>query len=280
MTEQQNLMTGQQHRAEQFRGLHNAGEPVVLVNAWDVASARIVEAAGARAIATTSAGVAWSLGAPDGDVLARDLAVDLVARIVGAVSVPVTADIESGFGATPDQVGETVRAVLTAGAVGVNIEDAVHGGAPALRPVDDQCARLRAARSVADDAGIPLFVNARVDTFLRGLGGLAETVERANAYLAAGADGIFVPGVVDPELVADLVRDIPAPVNILAGPGAPSLPELAKLGVSRLSLGSGPAEAAYGMARRVAEEAFGTGTYNALVGALDWGTVNALMTRR
>ena len=124
-----------------------------------------------------------------------------------------------------------------------------------------------------------LFINARVDTYLRGLGGLAETVARADAYLAAGADGIFVPGVVDPDQVAALVTNIAAPVNILAGPGAPSLPELAKLGVSRMSLGSSVAEAAYGVAQRVAEEAFGAGTYDALAGALDYGTVNALMTR-
>jgi 2-methylisocitrate lyase-like PEP mutase family enzyme len=270
-------MTEQQTRAELFRSLHTAGEPFVLVNVWDVASARIVEAAGARAIATTSAGVAWSLGAPDGDALARDLAVELISRIVGAVSVPVTADIESGFGATPDLVGDTVRAVLAAGAVGVNIEDARHDGTPSLRDIDDQCARLCAARTAATEAGVPLFINARVDTYLRGLGGLAETVARASAYLAAGADGIFVPGVVDPDQVAVLVAKIAAPVNILAGPGAPSLPELAKLGVSRMSLGSSVAEAAYGVAQRVAEEAFGAGTYDALAGALDYGTVNALM---
>lgn len=270
-------MTQQQNRAATFRALHTADEPIVLVNAWDVASARIIEAAGARAVATTSAGVAWSLGAPDGDVLARDLAVDLVRRIAGAVDVPVTADIESGFGATPDEVGETVRAVLAAGAVGVNIEDGLHDGTPALRDVDEQCARLRAARSAADEAGVPLYVNARVDTFLRGSGGLAETVARAYAYLGAGADGVFVPGVVDPDLVAAIVAGIPAPVNILTGPGAPSIPELAKLGVRRLSLGSSVAEAAYGVARRAAEEAYGAGTYDSLAGALDYGEVNGLL---
>ncbi|RKR88986.1 2-methylisocitrate lyase-like PEP mutase family enzyme [Micromonospora pisi] len=272
-------MTEQQTRAETFRALHTSDEPIVLVNAWDVASARIIEAAGARAVATTSAGVAWSLGAQDGDTLARTLAVDLVRRIVEAVAVPVTADIESGFGTTPDEVGETVRAVLDVGAVGVNIEDALHGGPPALRDVDEQCARLRAARSVAEDAGVPLYVNARVDTYLRGLGGLAETVARADAYLAAGADGIFVPGVVDPDLVAQLVARIPAPVNILAGPGAPPIPELAKLGVRRVSLGSSVAEAAYGVARRVAEESYDTGTYDSLAGGVDFGEVNALMGR-
>jgi 2-methylisocitrate lyase-like PEP mutase family enzyme len=259
-----------------FRTLHTADQPLVLVNAWDVASARIVEAAGATAIATTSAGVAWSLGAPDGDALGRDLAVDLVTRIVAAVSLPVTADIESGFGETPGDVANTVRAIVDAGAVGVNLEDALHDGAGPLRDVDEQCARLAAARAAA---GIPLYINARVDTYLRGVGGVEETVARATAYLAAGADGIFVPGVADPDTIAALVAAIPAPLNILAGPGSPSVPELAKLGVARVSLGSSVAQAAYAVAQRAAAEAYATGTYAALTDSLDYGTLNALLHR-
>jgi 2-methylisocitrate lyase-like PEP mutase family enzyme len=272
-------MTDQQNRAELFRSLHVPGTPVVLVNAWDAASARIVAAAGARAVATTSAGVAWSLGAPDGDVLGRELAADVVGRIVGTVPVPVTADIEAGYGATAEQVAQTVRAVLAVGAVGVNIEDAVPGDVPALRDIAEQSARLAAARSAADQAGVPLYVNARIDTFLRGLGGVAETIARATAYLAAGADGVFVPGLVDPDTIGELVANIPAPVNILAGPGAPAVPELAKLGVARVSLGSAVAEGAYAVARRAADEAFGAGTYGALAGALDYGTINGLLRR-
>jgi 2-methylisocitrate lyase-like PEP mutase family enzyme len=191
----------------------------------------------------------------------------------------VTADIESGYGATPDQVASTIRGVLAAGAVGVNIEDALHDGARGLREIDDQCARLAAARAAAADTGVSLYLNARVDTYLRGLGGVEETVARANAYLAAGADGVFVPGVVDPDTVATLVGKINAPVNILAGPGAPPIPELAKLGVARVSLGSSVAEAAYAVARHAADEAFGAGSYDALAGALDYGAVNALMRR-
>jgi 2-methylisocitrate lyase-like PEP mutase family enzyme len=259
-----------------FRTLHTADRPLVLVNAWDVASARIVEAAGATAIATTSAGVAWSLGAPDGDALGRDLAVDLVTRIVAAVSVPVTADIESGFGETPDDVANTIRAIVDAGAVGVNIEDALHDGAGPLRDVDEQCARLAAARAAAR---IPLYINARVDTYLRGAGGVEETVARATAYLAAGADGVFVPGVADPDTIAALVAAIPAPLNILAGPGSPSVPELAKLGVARVSLGSSVAQAAYAVAHRAAAEAYATGTYAALTDSLDYGALNALLRR-
>ncbi|MGY0005437.1 isocitrate lyase/PEP mutase family protein [Micromonospora sp. I033] len=264
-------------RALHFRSLHVAGEPLVLVNAWDAASARIVAAAGARAVATTSAGVAWSRGVPDGDALGRETAVDVVRRVAAAVPLPVTADIESGYGDTTDDVAATVAAVLSAGAVGVNVEDAWHAGGAPLRPVEEQSARLAAVRSAADRAGIPLYVNARVDTFLRGAGGVAETVARAEAYLAAGADGIFVPGVVDPDTVAALVAAIPAPLNVLAGPGAPPVGELAKLGVARVSLGSSVAEAAYAVARRAAEEAFTAGTYGALADALDYGTLNDLM---
>ncbi|WP_410812305.1 isocitrate lyase/phosphoenolpyruvate mutase family protein [Micromonospora sp. 067-2] len=264
-------------QAELFRSLHSPGTPLVLVNAWDVASARIVAAAGARAVATTSAGVAWSLGAPDGDVLGRDAAVGLIRRVAAAVPLPVTADIESGYGATAADVGDTVRAVLAAGAVGVNVEDARHDGGSGLRPVEDQCARLAAVRAAAVAADVPLFVNARVDTFLRGAGDLDETVARASAYLAAGADGVFVPGVADPATIGKLVDAIAAPVNVLAGVGSPPVPELARLGVARVSLGSAVAEAAYTVARRAADEAFRSGTYEALAGALDYGTLNTLM---
>jgi len=264
-------------RAELFRSLHIPGKPLVLVNAWDAASARIVAAAGARAVATTSAGVAWSLGAPDGDALGRDAAVDLVRRVAAVVAVPVTADIESGYGSTPEDVARTVREVAAAGAVGVNVEDALRDGGSPLRDVDDQCARIAAIRVAADAVGVPLFVNARIDTVLAGVGGLDETLARAGAYVAAGADGIFVPGVVDPATVAALVEKVPAPVNVLAGPGAPSVAELAALGVARVSLGSSVAEAAYAVARRAADEALGAGTYGALADAIDYGTFNALM---
>ncbi|MEH0938921.1 isocitrate lyase/PEP mutase family protein [Micromonospora psammae] len=270
-------MTDQHRRAELLRSLHVPGRPLVLVNVWDAASARIVAAAGAPAIATTSAGVAWSLGAPDGDRLGRDAAVDLVGRVVAAVPSPVTADIESGYGDTPDEVARTVRAVIGAGAVGVNVEDARHDGAGPLREVEDQCARLAAVRAAADETGVPLFVNARVDTFLRGVGGVEETVARARAYLSAGADGVFVPGVVAPDVIAALVEAVPAPLNVLVGPGAPPVAELAGLGVARVSLGSSVAEAAYAVARRAADEAYATGTYAALADAVEYGVLNDLM---
>jgi 2-methylisocitrate lyase-like PEP mutase family enzyme len=240
-----------------FRDLHVPGKPLVLVNAWDAASARIVEAAGAVAVATTSAGVAWSLGFPDGDALDRDLAVAAVARIAAVVSVPLSADIEKGYG----DVAETVRLVQAAGAAGINIEDGVTA----------EPDRIAAARAAAPG----LFLNARIDTFLAGAGGLDETLERAAAYLAAGADGIFVPGVTDPDTVAALVEGIAAPVNVMAGPGAPSIAELAELGVARISLGSAVAQAAYGLVRRAA---LGVGEYSDLAGAEDYGVLNSLLT--
>ncbi|MEV4520506.1 isocitrate lyase/phosphoenolpyruvate mutase family protein [Micromonospora tulbaghiae] len=270
-------MDDQQTRARQFRALHLPGEPLILVNAWDALSARIVAAAGARAVATTSAGVAWSRGAPDGDALARDTAVDVIRRVADAVRVPVTADIESGYGDSPAEVAETIAAVLAAGAVGVNVEDSRHDGGGPLRPVDEQAGRLAAVRAAADRAGIPLYVNARVDTYLRGAGGVPETVARAEAYLAAGADGIFVPGTVEPETVAALAAAIPAPLNVLAGPGAPPIGELARLGVARVSIGPAVAEAAYAVAQRAAAEVLGAGTYGALAGGLDFDALNELM---
>lgn len=267
-------------QATLFRALHTGDAPLVLVNAWDAASARIVESAGAPSIATTSAGVAWSLGAPDGDALGRAAAVDLVGRVTAGVSVPVTADIESGYGASPDEVAETVRAVLAAGAVGINLEDGLHDGIGVLRDVADQCARLAAARAAADGAGIELYVNARIDTHLRGVAGVAEAITRAKAYLAAGADGVFVPAVFDRDSILTLVKSIDAPVNVQAGPGALPVPELAELGVARISLGSAIAQAAYGLAQRAADEVYRDGTYQAISGATDFAVLNELMTRR
>jgi len=273
-------MTSQQDRAQLFHSLH-VNEPVlVLANAWDVASARIVESAGAAAVATTSAGVAWSLGYPDGDALDLDRAVDLIARVVAAVDVPVTADIESGYADDAAGVGRTIGRVLAAGAVGVNLEDAHHGGDAPLRTVADQTERIAAARAAADDAGVALYINARIDTYLRSVGDparrLQETLDRARAYLEAGASGIFVPGTTEQATVAKLVEGIAGPVNLLVGPGAPSVPELGKLGVARVSAGSSIAAAAYSLARAAAIEMATSGGYETIAGELEYGAMNAL----
>ncbi|GAA4992120.1 isocitrate lyase/PEP mutase family protein [Actinopolymorpha pittospori] len=271
--------------AQYFRSLHRrAGLPLLLPNAWDVASARLVAQAGAAAVATTSAGVSWSHGVADGEHLGRDRALDLITRVVAAVDVPVTADVEGGYAEEPSGVAETIRGVIAAGAAGVNLEDAHHGSGLPLRPVEAQVERIAAARAVADAEGVPLFVNARVDTYVGAVGDpalrLEETLSRAGAYVAAGADGIFVPGVTDPELVSALVAGIDAPVNVLAGPGAPTTAELARLGVARISLGSSIAEAAYAVVRRSTKELLATGSYTALTDALDYADVNTLLRSR
>ena len=268
-------------RALAFRSLHVRGRPLVLPNAWDIASARIVEDAGAAAVATTSAGLSWALGSADGDRLDRDRALAAVADIAAAVDVPVTADVESGYANDAMGVAETIRAVLAAGAVGVNIEDALYeAGAGPLRPLGEQTERIAAAREAADAGGVPLFVNARIDTFLRGAGGVDVTLERAEAFLAAGADGIFVPGPTDPETVKLLVDGIDGPLNVMAGPGAPPVPELAALGVARVSVGSGIAQAAHALVHRAARELLGAGTYGELAAGLDYGKLNTLLALR
>ncbi|MFJ8147879.1 isocitrate lyase/phosphoenolpyruvate mutase family protein [Streptomyces sp. NPDC096094] len=267
-------------QAQAFRSLHVPGTPLVLPNAWDAVSARLVEDAGATAVATTSAGLAWALGAADGDRLDRGPAVAAVARIASAVRVPVSADIEGGYAEDAAGVADTVRAVLAAGAVGVNVEDARYddAGSP-LRSVAEQAERLAAAREAADAQGVPLFVNARVDTFLRGAGGVDATLERAAAYRAAGADGIFVPGAVDPGTVEELAEGVDGPLNVMAGPGAPPVAELAALGVARVSVGSGVAQAAYALVHRAARELLDAGTYGALTDGVDYGELNRLLAR-
>lgn len=261
--------------ARLFRSLHTASAPLALANAWDVASARVIEAAGASAIATTSAGVAWSLGYPDGDVLTRERTLEVLGRIVAAVGVPVTADIEGGYGTDAAGIAETVTGVLAAGAAGVNIEDGTR------RP-EDLASRLAAARRTADRAGADLFLNARVDTFLLGLGDqatrLRETLARARLYVDAGADGIFVPGVTDPVTIAALAGGISVPLNVMAGPGSPAVAELGGLGVARVSLGSGVAQVAHAAARRTARELFGAGAYDSLAEGMSFPELDALFS--
>jgi 2-methylisocitrate lyase-like PEP mutase family enzyme len=277
-------MTTHHDRALLFRSLHVPGRPLVLPNAWDVASARVVEDAGAAAIATTSAGVAWSLGYGDGDHIDRDHAFAVVARIAAAVGLPVTADIESGYAADPAGVAETVRGVLAAGAVGINLEDGLRTGPEPLRPVAEQAERIAAARSAADAAGVPLYINARIDTHRLPAGDRAAwleiTLARAGAYVAAGADGVFVLGAHDPATVSALVDGVKAPLNVLTGPDALPVSALAELGVARVSAGSSIAEAAYALVARAARELLTEGGSTTLAGGFDYGTLNALLLGR
>lgn len=263
--------------AARFRSLHTT-PALRLPNCWDAASAAVIDAAGAPAVATTSAGVAWSLGHPDGDALDRDAAVDAIARIVRSVNVPVTADIESGYGATPKQVAVTLAAVAEAGAVGVNIEDTIAEAPGSLRDIGDQAERLAAAR---EGAGPDLFINARIDMYLAGIGAEADrfdaTIARADAYARAGADGIFVPGVTDPALIAALVAAIRLPLNVMAGPGALAPSELERLGVARISLGPGIATAAYELARKAAIGFLKADSYEAIEEGIGYGAMNDLL---
>ncbi|MEV6977684.1 isocitrate lyase/phosphoenolpyruvate mutase family protein [Kitasatospora sp. NPDC093806] len=268
-------MSSQQQKARALRELHRPGTPLVLANVWDAASARLVAAAGARAVATASASVSWTLGSADGDAADRDEVLAQTALIVRAVGLPVTADLESGFADTAAGVGETVAALLATGAVGVNLEDGA-------RPAAEAAERIAAARAAADASGVDLFLNARTDVFLAGIGEpegrLEETIARLRAYVEAGADGVFVPGVADPAVIAALVEAVPVPLNVLAGPGSPAVPELARLGVARVSLGPGLARAAYAAVRRAAEEVYADGTYTALDGGLSYQELQELST--
>ena len=256
-------------RAETLRRLHQGPPILVLPNVWDVVTARIVEAAGFAALATTSAGVAFALGYPDGERIRRAEMAAAVRRIAARVRVPVTADMEAGYGRMPEAVAETAREVIAAGAVGMNLEDAP-GDGDGLFDVALQAERVRAARESAESAGVPLVINARTDVFLASIGApetrLSHAVRRLNAYRAAGADCLFAPGVADRATIATLVREVGGPLNVLAGPGCPPVPELEALGVRRLSLGSGVMRATLGLVRRIAGELRGPGTFTALVG--------------
>jgi 2-methylisocitrate lyase-like PEP mutase family enzyme len=239
---------------------------LVLPNAWDAGSARIFVEAGFKALATTSAGIAFSLGYPDGERISRDEMLAAVSRITRRIDVPITADMEAGYGMAPQAVAETVRRVIDAGAVGMNLEDRMEG----KRLIDFPLAveRVGAARAAADAAGIPFVLNARTDAFeapeLRPEQRLEEAVRRGNAFRAAGADSVFVPFVGDHGTIEQLVRLIRAPLNILGTPHAPSLKEMAALGVRRVTFGSAPMRATLGLIRRMAREWKEKGTYATL----------------
>ena len=271
----------QRRRGEVFRRLH-AGKPIlVLPNVWDVASARIVEQAGFPAIATSSGGVAFALGYADGERISRDEMAAAVARIVAHVAVPVTADMESGYGRRPEDAAATVRAAIAAGAVGMNFEDSPGEGGEPLFPEALQVERVRAAREAADATGVPFVLNARTDVYLDNVGApetrLAHAVRRLNAYRAAGADCLFAPGVTDADTIATLVRQVKGPLNVLASVASPPVSELQRLGVARVSLGSGPMRAGLTVLRRLAEELRAAGTYGALAGAIPHAELNRLL---
>ena len=271
----------QRKKADTLRGLHSGPEALVLVNVWDAGSARIIEDVGFPAIATTSAGIAFSKGLPDGQKISAERMMTAVAEIAQAVSVPVTADAEAGYGDSPEHAAETARHVIMAGAVGMNFEDATGRTEQPLADLELQVERIHAIRESSAKIRLPLVLNARTDVYLLQLGDPAkrydETVKRLRAYRDAGADCVFVPGLLDPKTIGRLVSDVRCPLNILAVPGPPSVAELTALGVKRISLGSGPMRAALGMLRRLGQEVRDGGTYSNMGGGPSHAALNQLM---
>jgi 2-methylisocitrate lyase-like PEP mutase family enzyme len=244
----------QAEKADRFRQLHHGPQVLVLVNVWDVATARLVEEAGLRAIATSSAAVANSWGYPDGQRISRADMLSVVERIARHVQLPVSADLEAGYGGTDEAVTELAYAMIAAGAVGLNFEDRTGDARHPLFPVEEQVKRIKRLREVSSAIHVPVVINARTDVYLAQVGEPAmrfeHAVRRANAYRQAGADCLFVPGVGDGETIGRLVKAVEGPLNILAGPGTPPITELARLGVARISFGSGPFRAAMGYFRK------------------------------
>ena len=269
-------------KADAFRNMHRIPPMLVLPNAWDAVTARLFVKAGARAIATTSAGIAATLGYADGQNVPRELMMEAIARVANAVDVPVTADIESGYADSPKELGESIRAVLNAGAIGVNLEDAVGEGSQGLFPLEQQIERIQAAREAADNINVRVVVNARTDVYLAKVGEpagrFAETVRRLTAYREAGADCLFVPGVTDMPTLTQLVRSAAGPLNVLAGPGMPPVADLQRIGIARLSVGSGIMRATLALARDAADELLQKGTYNTFLDRnIPYSEVNELM---
>ncbi len=255
-----------------FRELHHTGSILVLANVWDVGGARIVESLGAKAIATTSAGVAWSKGYADGNVMPTQLLAQLAAEIVQAVKIPVSVDFEAGYSDDPATVAENLKPLLDAGISGINLEDGT-------APVELLARKIEAIKGIGD-----VFVNARTDVYLRGLAvegeRVGEILRRASVYSSAGADGLFVPGASDPAEIGEIAKGTPLPVNILSLPGVPNSAELERLGVRRLSAGSGIAQVAYQLVSQLAGAFFADGAYSSISkGARSYGELQELFSR-
>ncbi len=275
----------QADKAEQFRRMHAGTRILALPNAWDAVSARILEEAGHPAIATSSAAVAFSLGYPDGQRISRTEMLEAVARIARAVRVPVTADMESGYGTTVKDMMDTAKAVIAAGAIGMNLEDVTGDDETSHVEISLQQETIRAIREASSSLGVPLVLNARTDVYLMPIGEestrFERTVERLRAYRQAGADCVFAPGVSDQDTIAKLVKAIAAPLNILASANCPSLAELERMGVARVSAGSAVMRATLGLVRRIAKDWMERGTYDSLFdGAVPFADLNRMMGRQ
>lgn len=266
----------QREKAEMFLKFHQDKEILVLLNSWDIGSSKLIEACGYKAIATTSMGIAASLGYPDSQVIQLSEMLEVITGIANAVQAPVTVDIEAGYGNNQDEVIDSVKKIIATGIVGINIEDSINLN-PVLMDEMEFCERIAAIRALSDSLGFHLVINARTDSFYTSSGStkekLSESIRRGNKYREAGADCIFVQPVWEKETIATLVKEINAPINILANPGIagglpPSVRELQDLGVARLSLGSSLMKAALALIKKVADELSEKGTYNVLADSL------------
>jgi 2-methylisocitrate lyase-like PEP mutase family enzyme len=274
----------QAEKAEKFRKLHHGPQMLLLPNAWDVASARILEECGHPAIATSSAAVAYSLGYADGQRISRGEMLEVAGRIARAANIPVTADLEAGYGTTPKDMADTVKAAIAAGIIGMNLEDVTGDDEISLVDLPLQLEKIRSIREAASSAGVPFVLNARTDIYLMPIGPEAtrfeRTVERLRAYREAGADCLFAPGVYDLETIKKLVKAIEAPLNILANPGCPPIPEMEKAGVARVSAGSGIMRAAMGLVQRIGKEMLEARSCDTMfAGATPFIDLKRMMTR-
>lgn len=274
----------QAEKAEKLRKLHHGPRILALPNAWDVVSARILEEVGHPAIATSSAAVAFAHGYPDGQRISRGEMLDAVAMITRAVRVPVTADLESGYGKTPVEIADFTKAMVAAGAVGLNFEDVTGDDERTQVGLGLQVKNIRAIRETSATLGVPVVINARTDVYLMPIGPettrFERTVERLRAYRDAGADCLFAPGLCDREIIAKLVKALDAPLNILASQGCPSLDELEKMGVARVSAGSSAMRAAMGAFQRVAKDWLAHGSYDSLMQVtVPYNDLNRMMAR-
>lgn len=272
----------QKAKAAAFRAMHRGPRILLLPNVWDVATARILEEIELGAIATTSAGIAFALGYPDGEKISRNEMLEMVTRIASAVKVPVTADVEAGYGNRPEDAALTTRGVIEAGAIGMNLEDATDDPVHSLLDLSLHLEKIAAVREAAQAAGVPVVLNARTDVYLLEVdqpkARYDTALKRLAAFRDAGADCLFVPGLRDTDTIKRFVNDLHHPINILAGPGSPSVPELQKLGVARASLGSGPMRAALGFLSRMAKELQTTGTYGSMDGAPSHAEINRMLS--
>jgi 2-methylisocitrate lyase-like PEP mutase family enzyme len=266
----------QKEKAELFLKYHHDKEILVLLNSWDIGSSKLIEACGYKAVATTSMGIAASLGYPDCQVIQLPEMIEVIKGIINAVQVPVTVDIEAGYGNNLNEIIDSVKKIIATGIVGVNIEDSIDLN-PVLIDETEFCERISAIRALSDSMGFHLVINARTDSFYTSSGSmqekLSESIKRGNKYREAGADCIFVQPISEKEMIATLVKEINAPINILANPtiGAgvtPSISELQDLGVARVSLGSGLMKATLALIKKVANELSEKGTYNILLDTL------------